>query len=471
MIKRMKIGIKLIVAFLIVIIIAGVIGVLGVINLNNVNRNDTMLYQMNTLGISYSSEAMSSFQRARFNAMKMTVSEGDTQADCVEKVNTFTTSVDEGMGEYKSTIATQEDQALFDKTSGLWTEYKNYLSDALALTQDGKPDEALDKLLNESAATATSLQEAFNALVDHNKQQAEIRNHDNDKTAQQSVVVVLVVLGAGVAIAILLGVLLTRSITKPVKATAEQLRKMGNGDHFEPLDTDKFSGEFRQMAQNMNDVRTALYAMLGDAGMLTEAAAKGELSTRADLGKHKGGYRDIIAGINNTLDAVIEPVNEAAAVLVEMAKGNLNLRVTGEYQGDHAIIKNALNLTIDTLKECISEISSVLSEMAQGNLNVGIEREYVGEFSVLKDSINMIVEALNSVMNDITTAADQVAAGTRQVSDGSQEISQGATEQASSIEELTASVTQIAEQTRQNAMSANKASELSEEAGVGAKRG
>jgi methyl-accepting chemotaxis protein len=126
---------------------------------------------------------------------------------------------------------------------------------------------------------------------------------------------------------------------------------------------------------------------------------------------------------------------------------------------------------LNAIKGYISEISSVLGEMSRGNLNVGIETAYKGDFVALKDSINQIIDSLNEVMGDISSASDQVAAGTRQVSDGSQEISQGATEQASSIEELTSSVTQIAEQTRQNAMSANKANELSEAAGNGAMHG
>jgi methyl-accepting chemotaxis protein len=67
-------------------------------------------------------------------------------------------------------------------------------------------------------------------------------------------------------------------------------------------------------------------------------------------------------------------------------------------------------------------------------------------------------------MSEIAIASQQVAAGTSQVSDGSQAISQGATEQAASIEELTATVTQIAAQTRQNALSAGKANEMSEQA-------
>ena len=123
-------------------------------------------------------------------------------------------------------------------------------------------------------------------------------------------------------------------------------------------------------------------------------------------------------------------------------------------------ISDNLYTTINSIKSYIGEISQILGEMQNGNLNVGITEEYRGDFIALKDSINGIAASLNDVLGDIGMASEQVAAGTNQVSDGSQEISQGAAEQASAIEELTASVTEIAEQTRQNAISANKANEL-----------
>ena len=50
-------------------------------------------------------------------------------------------------------------------------------------------------------------------------------------------------------------------------------------------------------------------------------------------------------------------------------------------------------------------------------------------------------------------------------------MSQGSTEQASAIEELTASITDIANQTKQNAVNANTASELAESIKVNAENG
>ena len=42
--------------------------------------------------------------------------------------------------------------------------------------------------------------------------------------------------------------------------------------------------------------------------MFTVSALEGNLSTRADVLKHKGDFRKIIKGVNDTLDAVIEPL-------------------------------------------------------------------------------------------------------------------------------------------------------------------
>jgi methyl-accepting chemotaxis protein len=134
-------------------------------------------------------------------------------------------------------------------------------------------------------------------------------------------------------------------------------------------------------------------------------------------------------------------------------------------------ISGNLHMSVDAINGYIADISHVLGELSNGNLNVSIHSEYKGDFIRLKDSINGIVMSLNEVLAEINTAADQVAAGTLHVSGGSQEISQGATEQAAAIEQLTATVAKIAEQTRQNALSANQASEISAAAKDGALEG
>jgi methyl-accepting chemotaxis protein len=212
-------------------------------------------------------------------------------------------------------------------------------------------------------------------------------------------------------------------------------------------------------------------SLVDETAMLSESAVEGKLSTRGQADKFKGEFAQIIEGINTTLDAVIEPVSEAAEVLEQIAKGNLQVKVRGDYRGDHAMIKGALNSTIDNLQSYISEISYVLTQIGEGNLELSIDSEYKGDFVEIKNSLNSILSSLSEVLGNIGEAAEQVNAGARQVSDGSQALSQGSTEQASSIEELTASIAEIASQTKQNAVNANQASELAGTARNNAEKG
>ncbi|HOJ76887.1 MAG TPA: methyl-accepting chemotaxis protein [Bacillota bacterium] len=222
----------------------------------------------------------------------------------------------------------------------------------------------------------------------------------------------------------------------------------------------KVRSENDVLSKSMLKMVESLQNLVTETEGLTNAAIKGQLDVRGDAGKLQGGYRNIIEGVNQTLDAIIKPVKEAIVVLEELANGNLNVYVTGNYHGDHAKIKDTLNVTIETLQGYIGDISYVLSEMSKGNLNVEITADYRGNFVEIKNSINQVIEALNGLIGQFKNAAEEVASGARQVSDSSQALSQGASEQASTVEEMSASIEEIAAQTRQNAGNAGQANEL-----------
>ncbi|NNU77739.1 methyl-accepting chemotaxis protein [Clostridium estertheticum] len=257
------------------------------------------------------------------------------------------------------------------------------------------------------------------------------------------------------------------AFVRPINVTSDYVDKISKGNIPSKI-TDNYNGDFNIIKNNLNLCIDSINLLVSDSDNLVGAALDGKLSVRADASKHSGDYKKIIEGVNNTLDAVIEPVKEAAAVLTEMSNGNLKVYVKGDYKGDHADIKNALNDTIDSLSSYVTEISEVLDQMSNSNLELSINNEYKGDFAQIKDALNLIIQSFNDIFTEINNAADQVSAGSNQVSDGSQALSQGTTEQASSIEELTASITQVAAQTKQNAVSASQANELALNAKEGA---
>jgi methyl-accepting chemotaxis protein len=230
-------------------------------------------------------------------------------------------------------------------------------------------------------------------------------------------------------------------------------------------------GQNRLLVPQMVKMIESIKNLVDEVGMLSEAAVEGDLSIRGEISRFNGQYRNVIEGVNATLDAVIMPIQKASSVLQEMAMGNLHSSMDGTYKGDYAGIQKALNGTIGNMRNYIDEISGVLAEVAEGNLDVSITADYKGDFMEIKDSLNNITVSLNQVLEDIREAAEQVNAGSRQVSDGSQTLSQGSTEQAGAIEELTASIAEIAAQTKQNAVNANQANDLAADARGNAVKG
>jgi methyl-accepting chemotaxis protein len=169
------------------------------------------------------------------------------------------------------------------------------------------------------------------------------------------------------------------------------------------------------MIKMVDTLRTLIEEMSG----LTKATLEGKLGAKANESRFKGAYKEIVEGINETLDAMTCPINEASAVLQDMAKRDLTARMKGNYQGDLA---------------------------------------------KMKDAFNQAAENLDDALVQVSLAAEQVAAASNEISSGSQSLSQSSSEQASSLEEVSSSLQEMASMTKQNADNAKQARGLADSA-------
>jgi methyl-accepting chemotaxis protein len=166
--------------------------------------------------------------------------------------------------------------------------------------------------------------------------------------------------------------------------------------------------------------------LITETNGLIKSALDGKLDIRGNSNQFKGGWKDMVTGMNSLLDAVISPIQEAMKVMSNAAEKVLTSRVDGEYKGQ------------------------------------------LGEF---KDNINQALKSLDEALNQVQTSVEQVSSGSSQISTGSQTLSQGAQEQASSLEEVSSSLEEMASMTKQNAENANQAKSLSGAAQKSAEQG
>ena len=129
------------------------------------------------------------------------------------------------------------------------------------------------------------------------------------------------------------------SVIGPLNVAAEYVDRISKGDIPSKI-TDRYNGDFNEIKNNLNQCIDAVSMLVSDANMLSKAAVDGRLDTRADALKHQGDFRRIVQGVNDTLDAVIGPLNVAAEYVERISKGDIPAKITDNYNGDFNEIKN-----------------------------------------------------------------------------------------------------------------------------------
>jgi methyl-accepting chemotaxis protein len=246
-----------------------------------------------------------------------------------------------------------------------------------------------------------------------------------------------------------------------VERLASNLVQLSHGDFSFELKTreaDKYTGEVKEQFDKINASLTQLKAAIGslvsDASMLANAAVEGKLATRADATKHQGEYRKVVQGVNETLDAVIGPLNVAAAYVEKISKGDVPEQITDTYNGDFNTIKHNLN----TLIVAMNDITAAAEDIANGNLTVQI-RERSPQDNLMQ-ALGGMVSGLTRTVSDIRSIAGEVSAASQSISTASIQVSKGASSQAAAAEEASSSMEEMVSNIKQNADNAQQTDKI-----------
>ena len=277
-----------------------------------------------------------------------------------------------------------------------------------------------------------------------------------------------------------------------------------------PEITEEFRGDFEVLKKNLNTCIQTIDAMVADTKRLSAAAVAGRLQVRADAAKHRGDFRDIVQGVNDTLDAIVVPFRSTADYFERISHGDIPPRMSdeshGAVQGDLVTIRASINRCLDALGAMVTDVndlvraaldgrlevrldtsrhegafraaldgvnrtldaitaptraaSTVLERLAQRDLRARVEGDFRGEHARLKERVNATGHALNQALSQVHDVANEVSSAAAQIASSSQAVSSGATEQASSLASTTSSVESLRSMTQRSAVSAQQASAL-----------
>jgi len=150
------------------------------------------------------------------------------------------------------------------------------------------------------------------------------------------------------------------ALVSPLQVAAHSIDQIAHGN-LPDFIIDEYKGEFNDIKRNLNTFLAIMYGMHHETQNLIQAIEQGKLGTRGNDWDFDGNWRQLIGGVNNTLDAVLTPIQEASTVLGQMSNYDLTCRVKGTYKGEHARIKKALNTTAEALQSALSQVAEAVT--------------------------------------------------------------------------------------------------------------
>ena len=400
---------KLLCGFITVAIIAGVIGGFGIYNIKQIAAADTKLYEMITMPLSELTEVATAFQRVRVNSRDFIAADSaEKRENFAGRIKELRESIDKSAAIYEKTIFTEEGKKLFEDFKKSRAAYGPLLDKMMALAREGRSAEATALLYGDAGKASREEQNAIAAMVEAKIEQGKRIAEQNSSAAgtASTVMTALAVLGALVAVAI--GLFIASIVMKQLGADPREVGEVANlvgaGDLSRDIKLN--SGDTSSVMAAMKKMVDSIRLLAADANMLAKAAVDGKLATRADASKHQGEYRAIVTGVNDTLDAVIGPLNVAAEYVDRISKGDIPPRITDTYNGDFNEIKNNLNVCIDAVSLLVTDAKMLAKAAVDGKLATRADAiKHQGDFRNIVQGVN---ETLDAVIGPLNVAAEYV---------------------------------------------------------------
>lgn len=403
---KIKISMKLIASFLVVLLITAFIGVLGLKQAGQINDNSEdisknwlrktrLLGEMNDRNAEY---------RLYVVQYVLAALRGD-QAGAAEferKIEPAIKAFEEIYPEMEPLIVTGTGKKMFGNIKTAWNELKEVDKRVINLVKTGNNPGAVALLLGESRNKYDESNKTLIDFINFNKQEADKLTSENQAAYEAGRTTIIIVIVTALVLGLCLAVYIARGISKPAAMLAQTALRVADGDLTVDELRVKSRDEIRDVADSFNKMIDNLKDMIHRISSTSQsvAATSEELSSNAE--EATKATRQVAGAIEQVAKGSGEQtrsVTDTAKVVEQVAQAIEQIAAGAQEQS-----KN-VTATTDMVNDMVGKIDA----MAQGMETVKQVAEQNGVVAVEGGkSVEKTVEGMLRVKNAVFETARRI---------------------------------------------------------------
>jgi len=484
MFKNMKVAVKLGLGFALVLALLVVVASIGITRLAKLNEGTNDITDNMWPKVLLLQDGLAGVNAIGFGARDMMLA---TNKEAVQKAKEDMLEGRAGIGKawekLKPTLVNPKGKAMMEAILESRTEFISAQNQLIKLAETGKVDEGKRFLDSDFRSTAQEYRKRVDALI---KFQGDLMNETGDAAEaayQEARSLVLMLAAVAIALAVLVGVVITRSLTKQLGGepgyAAEMVSRIANGDltvNVQTKSNDSSSMLFaiKGMVERLSGIISEVRGSADELSSASEEVSATAQSMSQATSEQAASVEETSASIEQ-MSASINQNTENAKVTDGMASQAAKQAIEGG---------EAVKQTVAAMKSIAGKISIIDDIAYQTNLlalNAAIEAARAGEhgkgFAVVAAEVRKLAERSQVAAQEIGELAtgsvekaesagkllDDMVPSINKTSDLVQEITAASEEQSSGVGQINTAMNQLNQITQQNASSSEELAATAEE--------
>ncbi|MFB9243620.1 MCP four helix bundle domain-containing protein [Massilia antarctica] len=489
MLDNLKVGTRLLTAFLIVAVLGAIVAAVGIVNMSIMNEQAERAYDQELLGLSYAKEAninLVSAGRAARGVLVATTPEQVRRFS--EQLSTARRQLHENLEKARPRFTLESGKKLLAEVESGLADYEGMLPQLLTLAQASTPEgkaEAAGFALGPLAAKASVVDGQLAALADQKEKKSADMAAESSRRYQSSRALMLALaigsLGAGVG----LGLWITRGLTRQLggePAYAVQVAgAIAAGELSAVIRTRP--GDHDSLLHAMETMRAALVKIVAQVRSGTDTIATASAQIAAGNLDLSARTEEQASSLEQTASAMEELTGTVKQNADNARQANVLAVSASEVAGRGGAVVSEVVRTMASINDSsrkIVDIIGVIDGIAfQTNilaLNAAVEAARAGEqgrgFAVVASEVRNLAQRSAAAAREIKTLIDDsvgkvdaggklvdqagltmadIVASISRVTGIMSGIASASVEQTAGIEQVNTAITQMDEVTQQNA--------------------